>query len=114
MQPTPRETEQLVSFQPVETRRSPAEVTQSPAGPAGPELRPPCWLMSCPQDADVTRDDLWAMMMKPVVMATLPEETLFHFTVRNDAREAPVCGTLSLQCSDSTDKEITQFTPVSE
>lgn len=107
MQPTPPETEQHVSVQPVETRRSPAEVTPSPAGP---ELRPPCWLMSSPQDADVTQDDLWAMMMKPVVTATLPEETLFHFTVRDDAREAPVCGTLGLQCSD-TDQEIT---PVSE
>lgn len=53
---------------------SPAEATRSPAGP---ELCPPCWFMSSLQDADVTRDDLGAMMMmmKPVVVVTLPEDT---------------------------------------
>lgn len=41
--------------------------------------------MSSLQDTDVTQDDLGVMMMKPVVMVTLPEDTLFHFTVRDDA-----------------------------
>lgn len=37
-----------------------------------------------------------AVMMNPVVMVTPPEDTLFHFAVRDDAREAAVCGTLKL------------------
>lgn len=58
---------------------SPAEVT---AGPAGPEPRPPSILpVPCPRCGtfDVTRADLGAAMMKPVVTATLPEDAAFHF-----------------------------------
>lgn len=64
---------------PMAAAESPAEVT---AGPAGPEPRPPPILpVPCPRCGtfDVTRADLGAAMIKPVVTATLPEDAAFHF-----------------------------------
>lgn len=43
------------------------------------------WCVSSLRDVDVTPDNL-RVMMRTVVMVTLPKDTLFHFRVRDDAQ----------------------------